>query len=74
MSHFATLSVPLHSVTNLIKDQHNKFKWTSVQSKPFYHLKRLLVRTSLFLHYPVDNAPLMLTIDAGGIGIGEVLQ
>ena len=28
----------------------------------------------MFLHYPVDNQPLILTTDASGIGIGGVLQ
>ena len=72
--HFATVAAPLHAVTNLTKDQRHKFKWTSAQSKAFYHLRRLLVNTPLFLHYPVDDAPLMLTTDASGIGIGGVLQ
>ena len=72
--HFATVAAPLHAVTNLTKDQRHKFKWPSAQSKAFYHLKRSLVDTPLFLHYPVDDAPLTLTTDASGIGIGGVLQ
>ena len=70
---FATVAVPLHAVINLTKDQRHKIKWTSAQSKAFYQLKRLLVNTPLFLHYPVDDVPLLLTIDASGIGIGGVL-
>ena len=72
--HFATVAAPLHAVTNLTKDQRHKFKWTSAQSKAFYHLKRSLVNTPLFLNYLVDDVPLMLTIDASGIGIGGVPQ
>ena len=72
--HFATVAAPLHAVTNLTRDQRHKFKWTSAQSKVFYHLKRLLVNTPLFLNCLVDDVPLMLTTDASGIGIGGVPQ
>ncbi|CAF4323950.1 unnamed protein product, partial [Rotaria magnacalcarata] len=34
----------------------------------------MLVREPLFLHYPIDDIPLILTTDASGIGIGGVLQ
>ena len=72
--HFATVAAPIHAVTNLTKDKRHKFKWNYAQSKAFQDLKRLLVTEPLFLHYPVDNVPLILTTDASGIGIGGVLQ
>jgi hypothetical protein len=72
--HFATAAAPLNAVTNLTKDQRHKFKWTSAQSKAFHDLKSMLVSQPLFLHYPVDNVPLMLATDASGIGVGGVLQ
>ena len=34
----------------------------------------MLVSKPLFLHYPVEGVPLILTTDASGIGIGGVLQ
>ncbi len=34
----------------------------------------MLISKPLFLHYPVENHPLILTTDASGIGIGGVLQ
>ncbi|CAF4536730.1 unnamed protein product, partial [Rotaria socialis] len=72
--HFATVAAPIHSVTNLTKDNRHKFKWKYAQSKAFHELKQMLVREPLFLHYPIDDIPLILTTDASGIGIGGVLQ
>ncbi|CAF2145949.1 unnamed protein product [Rotaria magnacalcarata] len=72
--HFVTVAAPIHSVTNLTKDNRHKFKWKYAQSKAFHELKQMLVREPLFLHNPIDNIPLILTTDASGIGIGGVLQ
>ncbi|CAF5128768.1 unnamed protein product, partial [Rotaria magnacalcarata] len=72
--HFATVAAPIHSVTNLTKDNRHKFKWKYAQSKVFHELKQILVREPLFLHYPIDDIPLILTTAASGIGIGGVLQ
>ncbi|CAF3293289.1 unnamed protein product, partial [Rotaria socialis] len=71
---FATKAAPIHAVTNLTKNKRYKFKWSQPQSKAFQELKQLLISAPLFLHYPVDNVPLMLATDASGIGIGGVLQ
>ncbi|CAF4190956.1 unnamed protein product [Rotaria sp. Silwood2] len=71
---FATIASPIHAVTNLTKDKRYKFKWYEPQSKAFNKLKQMLISEPLFLHYPVDGIPLMLTTDASGIGIGGVLQ
>ncbi|CAF1458242.1 unnamed protein product [Rotaria sordida] len=72
--HFATIAAPIHAVTNLTKDRRNKFQWKYAQSKAFHDLKQMLISKPLFLHYPVNNVPLMLTTDASAIGIGGVLQ
>ncbi|CAF1624779.1 unnamed protein product [Rotaria magnacalcarata] len=72
--HFASVAAPIHAVTNLTKDKRHKFKWNYAQSKAFQDLKRMLVTEPLFLHYPVENSPLILTTDGSGIGIGGVLQ
>lgn len=74
LPHFATTAAPIHAITNLTKDKRHKFKWTYAQSKAFHDLKRMLISAPLFLHFPVDGIPLMLTTDASGIGIGGVLQ
>ena len=71
---FATVAAPIHSVTNLTKDRRHKFKWGYAQSKAFQELKQMLVSKPLFLHYPVEDTPIILTTDASGIGIGGVLQ
>ncbi|CAF1493696.1 unnamed protein product [Adineta steineri] len=71
---FATVAAPIHEVTNLTKDKRHKFKWQYAQSKAFQELKHMLVSKPLFLNYPIENIPLMLTTDASGIGIGGVLQ
>ncbi|CAF3985539.1 unnamed protein product, partial [Rotaria sp. Silwood1] len=72
--HFATVAAPIHAVTNLTKDKRHKFQWKYAQSKAFHDLKQMLITKPLFLHYPVDNVPLMLTTDASAIGVGGVLQ
>lgn len=71
---FATVAAPIHSVTNLTKERRHKFKWGYAQSKAFQELKQMLISTPLFLHYPVEDTPIILTTDASGIGIGGVLQ
>ena len=71
---FATTAAPIHAVTNLTKDQRNKFKWSYAQSKAFHELKQMLVTQPLFLHYPVEHTPLILTTDASNLGIGGILQ
>lgn len=72
--HFASIAAPIHSVTNLTKENKHKFKWQSSQSKAFHQLKEMLTSKPLFLHYPVDNVPLILSTDASDIGIGGILQ
>ena len=71
---FSTIAAPIHSVTNLTKANRHKFHWKYAQSKAFHALKQLLVSKPLFLHFPVDNVPLILTTDASNVGIGGVLQ
>ena len=71
---FVTVAAPIHSVTNLTKDKRHKFKWGYAQSKASHELKQMLVSEPLFLHYPVEDTPLILTADASAIGIGGVLQ
>ncbi|CAF1489537.1 unnamed protein product [Adineta steineri] len=71
---FATTAAPIHSVTNLTKNKRYKFKWRYAQSKAFHQLKQMLTSAPLFLHYPIDNKPLILSTDASGIAIGGVLQ
>ena len=71
---FATAAAPIHAVTNLTKTNRHIFSSKFAQSKAFEELKQLLVSKPLFLHYPVDNHPVILTTDASAIGIGGVLQ
>ncbi|CAF1282570.1 unnamed protein product, partial [Didymodactylos carnosus] len=44
------------------------------QRKAFNNLKQILTSQPLFLNFPVDNKPLILTTDASATGIGGVLQ
>ncbi|CAF1619086.1 unnamed protein product, partial [Adineta ricciae] len=61
---FATVAAPIHAVTNLTKTNRHKFHWRYAQSQAFTTLKQMLVSTPLFLHFPVDDVPVMLTTDA----------
>ncbi|CAF1281573.1 unnamed protein product [Rotaria magnacalcarata] len=74
LPNFATVAAPIHAVTNLTRANRRKFKWQHAQSEAFKELKNMLITEPLFLHYPVDNLPLILTTDASDIGIGGVLQ
>jgi hypothetical protein len=74
LPNFATIAAPIHTVTNLTKSNRRKFRWGFAQSKAFQELKHALTTKPLFLHYPVDNTPVILTTDASGIGVGGVLQ
>ncbi|CAF4595448.1 unnamed protein product, partial [Didymodactylos carnosus] len=74
LPHFATVAAQIHAVTNLTKANKHKFKWKEPQSKAFNDLKCMLTSAPLFLHFPVDHKPLILTTDASGIGVGGVLQ
>ena len=71
---FASVAAPIHSVTNLTKSNRRKFQWKFTQSQAFLKLKQILTTEPLFLHFPVDGIPIILTTDASGIGIGGVLQ
>ncbi|CAF4773110.1 unnamed protein product, partial [Rotaria socialis] len=71
---FADVAAPIHAVTNLTKPNRKKFKWELVQSKAFHQLKHMLITEPLFLHFPIDNSPLILTTDASDTGLGGVLQ
>ncbi|CAF1466901.1 unnamed protein product [Rotaria magnacalcarata] len=71
---FADIAAQINAVTNLTKSNRRKFKWENPQSQAFRQLKQMLITEPLFLHYPVDDLPLILTIDASDIGIGGVLQ
>ncbi|CAF1376893.1 unnamed protein product [Rotaria sordida] len=71
---FASTASPIHSVTNLTRNNRRKFQWKFAQSQAFQRLKQMLVSEPLFLHYPVDDKPIILTTDASSVGIGGVLQ
>ncbi|CAF4129264.1 unnamed protein product, partial [Rotaria magnacalcarata] len=71
---FARVAAPIHSVTNLTRNHRYKFKWLQEQSDAFKQLKHMLNTAPLFLHYPIDGLPLVLTTDASNIAIGGVLQ
>ena len=71
---FVSAAAPIHSVTNLTKSNRRKFQWKSAQSQAFQKLKQLLISKPLFLHYPINDKPIILTTDASGVAIGGVLQ
>ena len=71
---FASISAPIHKVTNLTKKNRKKFRWETPQHEAFLQLKQFLITSPLFLNYPNDNYPVILTTDASKVGIGETLQ
>ena len=71
---FADVAAPIHAVTNLTKPNRRKFKWQKPQSQAFHQLKDMLTTQPLFLHFPADGLPLILTTDTSDFGIGGVLQ
>ncbi|CAF4100345.1 unnamed protein product [Rotaria sordida] len=71
---FAAIAAPIHTVTNLTKTNRHKFRWGASQSQAFLQLKQLLITSPLFLDFPDDNYPVILTTDASKNGIGGTLQ
>ena len=71
---FSSIAAPIHKVTNLTKENRKKFRWEQPQHEAFLQLKQFLTTSPLFLDYPNDNYPLILTTDASKIGIGGTLQ
>ena len=71
---FATIAAPIHQITNLTKPNRKKFAWGDSQKQAFLQLKHLLVTSPLFLNFPDDNYPVILTTDASKCGIGGTLQ
>ena len=74
MPKFADVAAPIHVVTNLTKSNRRKFKWHQTQSQAFHQLTEMLTTEPLFLHFPIDYLPLILTTDARDIGLDGVLQ
>ncbi len=70
---FARVAAPIHAITNLSKSNRHKFKWGPEQSNSFHQLKHLLTSTPLFLNFPDDSHPVLLSTDASKIGLGGVL-
>ena len=71
---FSTIAAPIHQITNLTKPNRKKFTWGNSQKQAFLQLKQLLVTSPLFLDFPNDNYPVILTTDASRVGIGGTLQ
>ncbi|CAF1521778.1 unnamed protein product [Rotaria sordida] len=71
---FASVAAPIISVTNLTKPNRKKFVWGHSQHEAFLQLKQLLISQPLFLQFPYDDYPVILTTDASKVGIGGTLQ
>jgi hypothetical protein len=71
---FASIAAPISKVTNLTKANRKKFTWGEPQKEAFLQLKQLLVTSPLFLDYPDEEHPVILTTDASKVGVGGTLQ
>ncbi|CAF4557855.1 unnamed protein product, partial [Rotaria magnacalcarata] len=71
---FAYVDAPIHKIINLTKANRNKFSWGAPQKEAFLQLKQLLITSPLFLDYPDENHPVILTTDASKVGVGGTLQ
>ncbi|CAF3915094.1 unnamed protein product, partial [Rotaria sordida] len=58
------IPIPIHAVKNLTKTNRHKFEWSASQSQTFSQLKQLLITSPLFLDFPDDNYPVILTTNA----------
>lgn len=74
LPNFASIAAPILAVTNLTKPNRKKFIWTDIQHQAFVQLKQLLVTQPLFLDFPHEEHPVILTTDASKVGIGGTLQ
>jgi len=66
---FSKLVKPL---INLLKND-TRFEWTSAQKESFEILKQKLCEESI-LQYPDFSKPFILTTDASGIAMGDILS
>ncbi|CAF1982567.1 unnamed protein product [Rotaria magnacalcarata] len=71
---FTSVAAPIRKITNLTKANRNKFSWREPQKEAYLQLKQLLITSPLFLDYPDEDHPVILTIDASKVGIGRTLQ
>ncbi|CAF1598482.1 unnamed protein product [Rotaria magnacalcarata] len=71
---FAYVDAPIHKIINLTRANRNKFSWGAPQKEAFLQLKQLLITSPLFLDYPDENHPVILTTDASKVGVGGTLQ
>ncbi|CAF3264353.1 unnamed protein product [Rotaria sp. Silwood2] len=71
---FAKIATPIHKITNLTKPNRKKFNWGEEQHQSFLQLKQLLITRPLFLDFPNDHYPVILTTDASKLGISGTLQ
>ena len=69
-----SVAAPIIAVTNLTKPNRKKFVWGPSQHEAFLQLKQLLINQPLFLQFPNDNYPVILTTDTSKVGIGGTLQ
>ncbi|CAF4616452.1 unnamed protein product [Rotaria sp. Silwood2] len=67
---FATIAAPIHKITNLTKPNRIQFIWGDSQKQAFSQLKHLLVTSPVFLDFPNDKYPVILTTDDSKVGIG----
>ncbi|CAF3411160.1 unnamed protein product [Rotaria socialis] len=56
------------------KANRNKFSWGKPQKEALLKLKQLVITFPLFLDYPDEDHPVILTTDASKVGVGETLQ
>ncbi|CAF0983281.1 unnamed protein product [Rotaria sordida] len=71
---FATIAAPIYAITNLTKPNRKKVSWREPQRQAFLQLKNFLINSPLFLDFPNDNYPVILTTDASKLGVVGILQ
>lgn len=71
---FAKIAAPIHKVTNKTRTKRHEFRWGQEQQDAFDKFKSILTSAPLFLDFPDQSAPFVLSTDASNLRIAGVLK
>ncbi len=71
---FAKIAAPIHKVTNKTRTKRHEFRWGQEQQDAFDKFKSILTSAPLFLDFPAQLVPFVLSTDASNLRIAGVLK
>ena len=74
MKDLANIVAPIHKVTNKTGSRKSEFFWAEEQQLAFEKFKQILTTPPLFLNFPDNSTPFILSTDASKVRVGGVLK